>query len=72
MKKIVFFLFFISLYNCQPKIEKIRYETSMGIPVEKSIAKNYLDVYKKVFLLDNETPLRKVPRCAKSPDFEQQ
>lgn len=54
MKKIVFFLFFISLYNCQPKIEKIRYETSMGIPVEKSIAKNYLDVYKKVFLLDNE------------------
>lgn len=54
MKKIVFFLFFISLYNCQPKIEKIRYETSIGIPVEKSIAKNYLDVYKKVFLLDNE------------------
>jgi len=26
----------------------------MGVPVEKSIAKNYLDVYKKVFLLDDE------------------
>ena len=54
MKISVFFLFLISLYNCQAKIEKIVYETSMGIPIEKSVAKSYLDVYKKVFLKEDE------------------